>query len=333
MKTNLLMLSLLAGLFALNLPVVHAETDSDSGIVRKEKKAKKAKRSKKDSAKEETTEEAEEESVVASILKQNTYFNQSTPNFKADYFIFLKSASWCGPCNAEMPKVARAYEQMKASGRVELILMSHDQTQEAAEKFLQKYNATFPGMMRGSQYPDMPKSRGIPSAAILKADGTVITSGHGAIIQSWKEHTIGKYAIIGDSGEPLVGKALKKIKLLQGKASANADFYIYFYQPTINEESLALLAQEAKDMKKAKFECIYINGDDSATNVQKTLRKNKLKVAAALKKTAGVSELPGIGALGSQETVTVVTKSGTVVTEGRAELLGEWKDIAEANKK
>lgn len=337
MKTKFIALSMLFGLLSYSLPAVYAAADDDTSVssAPKSKKGKKGKKLAKsltgDDA--EANEEDAADSPVAAILKQNTYFNQSEPNFKARYFIFLKSASWCGPCNMEMPKVAEAYKQMKASGKVELILLSHDQQQNDAEKFLAKYGATFPALMRGAKKPDMPPSGSIPHATIMDAEGNIIKDGHGGLVQDWKEHTIGKYAVIGDDGEPRVAKALKKIKFVNGKPSAKADFYFYLYEPQVDENTLASIASKVKSLKKAKFELIYLTGESSTTEVMKAMRKAKVKVPTAQASAPEVTALPGLGSLGQTAVVYAVTQSGAQITQGGTSILDEWEAIVEANKK
>ncbi|MBR4884808.1 MAG: hypothetical protein IKZ33_05790, partial [Lentisphaeria bacterium] len=38
-------------------------------------------------------------------------------NTKADYYIYLFSASWCGPCCKEMPEIVEHHKKMKQDGR------------------------------------------------------------------------------------------------------------------------------------------------------------------------------------------------------------------------
>lgn len=335
MKYKLHLLTLLAGLLTWALPVSTAyadDTDSTEQVSKKKKK----KKSRKDKAEEaaEAPEEAPEESVIAATIKGNTYFNNETPNLNAKYFIFLKSASWCGPCNMEMPGVAREYEQMKLSGKVELILLSQDKTEADAKAFLKKYNATFPALMKGASIPTLPPAKGIPNATIMKADGTVIENGHGSIIRQWKELTIGKYAVMGDDGEPRVGKALKKLKFTNGKPSAKADYYVYLYAPQVNaapDDVVASLAKELKDMKKDKVEVIFISNTKTPALISKYLKGQKAKFPG-IQQSKEVAELPGIGRLGDQPQAWIVTQSGVLVTSGAPQVATEWQKVVEANK-
>ena len=320
--------SLLFAFSACVSPVAYAQDDGDAAIEKNSKKSKKKKKQKIDKAEADAP---AEESKVGAILKKNTFFNQTSPNLNADFFIFLKSASWCKPCNDEMPEVVEAYKQMKESGRVELILTSWDQTAEAATKYLEKFNAPFAGVMKDAILPEMPPSRTIPHATFLKSDGTVVTSGHGSIIRDWKKHTIGEFAIIGDDGEPRVGKALKKVKFINGKPSPKADFYVYYFEPQMNDANFSTLAEKCKTLKKNKFELIYISGEPQPAAVLKALKKNKVKAATVLTKNNDYSNLPGMGTLGSSAKAFIVTQSGAQVTSGGFDIIDKWQEIKDAN--
>lgn len=337
MKLNYFLVTLLAGLFCGALPMAQAEpekADSTEKVSKKDKKGKKAKKGKKQEAGEDEEAPAED-SVVGAMLRKNTYFNNPEPNFNAKYFIFLQSASWCGPCNMEMPGVVKEYEKMKASGKVELILLSNDKTQEEAQAWFKKFNATFPAVMKGATIPDLPPIKGIPSATIMNANGDVIEHGHGAIIRGWKKQTIGEYAVLGDDGEPRVGKALKGMKFANGKPNAKADIYIYLYAPTpdeADEELLTDLAKSYKEMKKEKVEVIFISTAKTPALLTKRMKQCKAKFPVITKAADGVSELPGLGSMGNEPQAWVVTQSGASITSGTPDIATNWQKFVEANK-
>ncbi len=128
-------------------------------------------------------------------IKPKTFFNGKVSS-KASYYIYLQSASWCGPCNAEMPEIVQEYKAMKKDGRVELILVGHDRSLEQAKAFLSKYKAGFPGLMasdsEAQKLPGFKMANGIPNAIIVDADGNQVASGHGSIVKKWRAYTIDK---------------------------------------------------------------------------------------------------------------------------------------------
>lgn len=127
---------------------------------------------------------------VAAALKKIKTFN-GKPNAKALVYLFLQSASWCPPCNREMPTIVDTYKKMKKDGRVEIILLGHDDTVDAAKGFLKKYKAQFPGVLATGKnvdkLPGFSMESSIPHAAFVDADGNVLASGHpSSILSSWK---------------------------------------------------------------------------------------------------------------------------------------------------
>ena len=336
MKQSYILLAMLAGLFCSVVSPVQAEPDSTAASEKVSKKAKKGKKAKKQAAVD-AEEVPEKESVVGTMLRKNKYFNNQEPNFNAEYFIFLQSASWCGPCNQEMPHVVEAYEQMRASGKVELILVSDDQTEAAAQAWFDKHKAKFPAVMRGgATLPQRPPVKGIPNATIMNANGDVIENGHGSIIRGWKKQTIGEFAVIGDDGQSRVAPALKKMKFTNGRPSSKARYYIYLYSPapdSLNPDLLTSIAGEYKDMKKNKMEIIFISDTKTPAQLTKVLKECKAKFPAISRNAAGVSDLPGIGEMGSTPQAWVVTQSGCDVTSGNPDkIVSSWLEIIEANK-
>lgn len=140
------------------------------------------------------TAEAPAAGSVPEALQGIITFN-GTPSQEADYYIYLQSASWCHPCCAEMPDIVAAYPAMKEK-KVELILISCDDSVESGRKFLETYKATFPAIHYTEKelatLPGYTPARGIPDATIVDRRGHVVRRGHGAMVKFW-ERIIGQY--------------------------------------------------------------------------------------------------------------------------------------------
>lgn len=116
------------------------------------------------------------------------------PNLRAKYYIYLISASWCGPCQALMPRIVEAYKtDMKEGKYVEVILSACERTRADVPAYLEKYGAGFPGIHISA--PDVAKfvgydrndmKKGIPFVTICDNKGNVLAKGHGAF-NTWKE--------------------------------------------------------------------------------------------------------------------------------------------------
>lgn len=128
---------------------------------------------------------------VAEVLEGLNTFN-AEPDTDAEYYVYLESASWCGACRSVMPKIVRAYPDMKEAG-IEIILIGADSTPAQAKQYLERYNAEFPGVHNGDagvkKLPGYTKASGIPTATFVTADGEVLERGHGSIIMDWKKIT------------------------------------------------------------------------------------------------------------------------------------------------
>ncbi len=99
----------------------------------------------------------------------------------AKYYLCLFSASRCGPCRREMPRIAKTYaESLKNDPNIELIHFSRDQNDEKALAWAKEHNVKFPVVKPTGGNPLDLHTRGIPHLFIVKSDGTLIEEGHPA---------------------------------------------------------------------------------------------------------------------------------------------------------
>lgn len=124
------------------------------------------------------------ESEVGKALEAMTFLTDKKPNTHAKYYIFLQSASWCGPCNQEMPQVVAAHEKYKEEGLVEIVLASRDSDPGSAKAFVNKYKGKFPTVMLkdAKKIPHFKPAAGIPWAMIIDANGEVKEDGNAGMI-------------------------------------------------------------------------------------------------------------------------------------------------------
>lgn len=136
-----------------------------------------------------------ESSSVAKALKE-IKFVSGKPNLKADYYIYLYSASWCPPCRKLMPDIVKEYADIQKSGKVELILVGADQNEKKVKEYVDKYKVDFPATWQSSKgvasIPGNKPPRGIPGAVIVDKAGNIIISDHGTIVLNWEKYTIDK---------------------------------------------------------------------------------------------------------------------------------------------
>ena len=155
--------------------------DADDKGDSAKKKSKKNKKAKK---------KASVSKVGKAVGKLKTFNGKA--NKKALVYVYLQSASWCGPCNKEMPEVANIYKEMKKDGRAEIILIGGDQTEDAAKAFLKKYKAKFPGILatavQADKLPGFTPASGIPHATMVDGDGNVLADGFPSeVLSGWEK--------------------------------------------------------------------------------------------------------------------------------------------------
>lgn len=209
MKHPFLTLALSAAFFCGTLPAAYADAASKTTVTKaeKDKKAKKDKKGKK------TKVSGAVGKYMSGLTEANIWAGEK-PATDADFYIYLISASWCPPCNAEMPHVVEAYKKMREEGSVELVLISADSNAEAAKGFVEKYGAEFTVInARGegsSPPPGFIKPTGIPHATIVDNEGNVIKDGHGSIVMNWEALTINNPDLAGKHKPASKKKAKKK---------------------------------------------------------------------------------------------------------------------------
>ncbi len=221
MKLHHFVLFLLAGMLVFGVSPSVADIESEDVFAdempgKGKKKSKKNKKSKKksseDAAVEESAEQEEEEpvakkdknalSAVAEALKKFKIFNGRL-NQKADYYIYLYSASWCGYCQQCMPVAVDQYKKIRGNRKVELILICGDKTPEEGKAYLKSKKLKSPAIMfselEATQFRGLPGCGlpGFPAITIVDKDGAQITNVIGAtkvkeVLENWREYTIAK---------------------------------------------------------------------------------------------------------------------------------------------
>ena len=127
-------------------------------------------------------------SPVAKALAEAGYFTETEARPKARTYIFICSASWCGPCRALMPRIVEEYEKnMKKNKSVSLVLLCYDRTEDEARKYIEHYKTDMPGVMfKSFHMENVPSIDSIPSCFYMNAKGELISMGSGDKVLNWK---------------------------------------------------------------------------------------------------------------------------------------------------
>ena len=124
-------------------------------------------------------------------------------NLKADYYIFLYSASWCLYCRECMPVAVDEYKKIKRSKKVELVLICGDKTEGEAKNYVRAYKGKMPYLMfdalKATNFQGIPGCGmpGFPAVSVADKDGTLIKSVVGAgqvkeVLSNWKDYTVAR---------------------------------------------------------------------------------------------------------------------------------------------
>lgn len=117
--------------------------------------------------------------VVAEKLQDCKFLVNGQVKQKAKVYLCLFSASWCSPCRAEMPRIAKTYaETLKADPDIELVHFSCDKNDEKAMAWAKEHDVKFPVVKPKGGNPLDLHTRGIPHLFIVKDDGTLLEEGH-----------------------------------------------------------------------------------------------------------------------------------------------------------
>ena len=156
---------------------------------------------------------------VAQKLEAAGYFTESKARPGAQYYIFICSASWCGPCRALMPQVVKEYEDnMKRDKSVSMVLLGCDSDVPAAQKYIEHYKTDMPGVLKSAvNFENAPQIAGIPWYFILNSEGALVSSGAGPRVLEWKtliENAVAQNpALKKAAGSPRSGASPAELKI------------------------------------------------------------------------------------------------------------------------
>lgn len=189
---------LLTGFLLTGYPV---QADEDAAEEQVESVAgKKSSKKKGKSARNEPADEKNSKPAVLAAL-ENFKLHNAKVNKRAEYFIYLYSASWCGFCRECMPIAVEQYRKMRAGRKVELIVIGGDKTEKDAVRYLKSYKLKTPGIMfeelKATKFRGLPGCGfpGMPAISVVTKDGQMLKNVVGAaqvkeVLTHWKEYTV-----------------------------------------------------------------------------------------------------------------------------------------------
>ena len=117
--------------------------------------------------------------MVANKLRECDFLLNKNYKKDAKVYLCLFSASWCGPCRREMPRIAKVYaEMLKDDPDIELIHFSCDRDDRKALDWAKENDVKFPVVPSEGGNPLGLHCNGIPHLFIIKANGVLLEEGH-----------------------------------------------------------------------------------------------------------------------------------------------------------
>ena len=117
--------------------------------------------------------------MVANKLRECEFLLNKDFKKDAKVYLCLFSASWCGPCRREMPRISKTYtETLKDDPDIELIHFSRDRDENAAKDWAKENDVKFPVVSFEGGNPLDLHCSGIPHLFIVKANGVLLEEGH-----------------------------------------------------------------------------------------------------------------------------------------------------------
>ena len=193
---------LLSGFCLMGLPV-HADDDAAEEQVEsdEDKPRKKGKKKGKKKSKASKSEAAEKDDAKPAVLAalENFKVHNAKVNPRAEIYIYLYSASWCGFCRECMPVAVEQYKKMKSSRKAEIILIGGDKTEKEAIQYLKSYKMKAPGIMfdalKATNFQGLPSCGmpGFPAVTVVTKDGKMLANVIGAsqvkeVLANWKQY-------------------------------------------------------------------------------------------------------------------------------------------------
>lgn len=93
---------------------------------------------------------------------------------KGKYTIINLWATWCPPCQEEMPEIQKFYEKYKSDDSIAFYSINLDESNQEIKSFFRKYKLSFPVLIDHDEKSlEMLSTDGIPTTVIVSPDGIV----------------------------------------------------------------------------------------------------------------------------------------------------------------
>jgi cytochrome c biogenesis protein CcmG/thiol:disulfide interchange protein DsbE len=130
------------------------------------------------------------EAPVAELPKLGSNETGSLADEKGKVVVLNVWASWCAPCQSEMPLLQRTHEKIAPQGGVVLGIDTQEPPEDALD-FLSEKKITFPSLRdRDREYGRKLGISGYPETFLIDRDGRVAALRRGPVTQKWLDENL-----------------------------------------------------------------------------------------------------------------------------------------------
>lgn len=275
-------------------------------------------------------------STVAKILKDAPFATSARPNLQAEYFVFLRSADWCVPCEKTRPASFAAAREMMQDPRMCFVYLSRDHSRRKLKSlFLEQYKARdIPAVLDSEIDIPTPLSQTtiVPYFFILDKNGTLLREGNGAQLPHvWRHATIKDN--VSDSTtkgatSTMAGLWQQSNFFTPTTPAPDAEYYIILQTASWCEfcrKDLPNNIKAHREMRKdGRVEIVVLSGHESTQETYAWLKSHKAKFAGL--HMNDLPKLPNLELRKSYPSAYVMRADGTHVISGYAgKIIKEWK--------
>ncbi len=103
----------------------------------------------------------------------------STADLKGKVIFINFWASWCPPCQAEMPSIDALYKKLEKDSRFVFIFINEEEDKNKAKKYLEKNQYTIPLYSPTGNIPNEIFSGRLPTTIVINKEGKVVLKHEG----------------------------------------------------------------------------------------------------------------------------------------------------------